>query len=133
MKPYSEKPGCCDSKKSTRNRIEPLRNRLFLLTGQNKVIMSLYLENRISYRQIALLLGISPSSILRRIKKIANAMELYVLCLKNREQFTFEELSIAEDYFLKMLSIRQIAIRKKKSFYYMREKIEEIQQITNTF
>ena len=135
MKPgiVENKQDCRDDADISKERLASLRDRLFLLSGQNRIIMSMYLENGISYRQIALLLDVSPSSILRRIRKISQAMGIYILCLKNQEQFTQNEMSLAMDYFLRGLSIRQIARKKNTTYYHIREKIIEIRHTANNF
>ena len=79
-----------------------LQSKLFLLGERDQLIMTLYYENQMSYREIALLLGVNRSTVLRRIIKIN---------------------------FLKGHSIRKIARRKKTSYYKMRQKIKEIQYI----
>ncbi len=115
-----------------RHSLEILPSRLFLLKGRDKIIMSMYFENGRSYRQIALLLKMSHSSVLRRIKKIKRTLDIYVSCLNNPEHFTPKEISIARDYFLMGFSIRQIAHKKKASYYNIRNKIKEIRHTVNT-
>ena len=90
-----------------RQEMEIMRSRLFLLRGTDKIIMSMHIEKGISYRKIALLLGVNPTSISRRIKKIKHTLTngIYVSCLKKQDRFTQKELSIARDYFLKKLSM----------------------------
>ncbi|MEJ2647071.1 MAG: hypothetical protein P8016_01525 [Sedimentisphaerales bacterium] len=133
LEPAEIKEDCYEEAGIPEEQANVLRNRLFLLCGKNRIIMSMYLENGISYRQIALLLGVSPSSILRRIKKVSQTMGIYILCLKNQQHFTRTEMSIARDYFLRGLSIRQIARKKNASYYHIREKVIEIRDTARTF
>ncbi len=112
---------------------EILVSRLFLLRGKDKIIMTMYLEKGISYRKIAILLGINPSSVSRKIKKLKHFLTngIYVSCLKNMDQLTSGEMEIAYDHFLKGLTIKQIARKRKTSYYKIRQKIKEIQHTTN--
>jgi predicted DNA-binding protein YlxM (UPF0122 family) len=116
--------------KILKEQLDMIRSRIYLLDGADKRIMSMYLVNGISYRQIALLLGISTSSISRKIKRIIPKLTqgIFILCLKNQEQFTQAEIAIARDYFIKGLSIRKIARKRKTSFYKIRQTLAEIRQ-----
>ena len=51
-----------------RDEIELLRGRLKLLTGRDKILMTMYMEKGISIRQIARLLGTTESKIARRMR-----------------------------------------------------------------
>ena len=114
--------------------IDLLRSRLNLLSGKDKLLMTMYLENGNSYRQIARLAGINEKIIARRIRKLSkNLIEgQYITCLQNRSQFTENELTIAKDYFLTGLSIRKIMTKRNMNFYSVRETIKKIQQILLT-
>ena len=96
--------------------------------------MSMYLDNEMSYRQIALLLNASPGKISRRIRKIIFELTKgkFILCMKKRELFTRPEIDIAKDYFVGGLSIKQIAERKNMSIYQTRELLKEIRHNINT-
>jgi predicted DNA-binding protein YlxM (UPF0122 family) len=113
--------------------LDILRSRLFLLRGRDKIIMTMYIEKGISCRKIALFLGVNATSVLRRIKKIEHILTkgIYVSCLKNKERFTPGEMKIATDYFLNELSMREIARKRKTSFYKIYQKIKEIQHTAN--
>ena len=120
-----------ESKQDFHIEASSIQNRIFLLGKKEQLIMTLYYKNQMSYREIALLLGVSRSTVLRRIIKIKRmlAREVYSSFLKNKQQFTASEMKIASDYFLKGHSIRKIARRKNTSYYKMRKKIKEIQYI----
>ena len=114
--------------------IDTLRNRFYLLETQDRMIMSMYLDNEMSFRQIALLLNASPGKISRRIRKIIFELTKgkFILCMKKRELFTRPEIDIAKDYFVGGLSIKQIAERKNMSIYQTRELLKEIRHNINT-
>lgn len=114
--------------------LNTLRNRFYLLERQDKMIMSMYLDNEMSFRQIALLLNTNQNRISRRIRKIIFELTKgkFIFCMKKREIFTRPEMEIAKDYFLRGKSIRQIAKKKNTSFYHIRELLKEIRHNMNT-
>lgn len=117
-----------------RDQLDVLRSRLSLLNGKDKVMMTMYLDNGNSFRQIARLLGVSETSIARRIHRLTERLldGKYIACLRNRENFYKHQMDIAKDYFLKGLSIRRIAKRRKTSRYYVRRTIAEICNLIQT-
>jgi len=114
-----------------RDEIDLLHGRLDLLKGKDKVLMTMYLENDNSFRQIAQLIGISETSIARRIRGLTKRLAdgQYITCLRNRNKFTEFQINIAKDYFLFGLSIRTIANIRRCSFYRIRKTIKEIKSI----
>jgi len=120
-----------EAKNQYRDEIDLLRGRLNLLNGKDKVLMTMYLENGNSFRQIARLTGISDTSIARRINGLTKRLldSQYIVCLRNRDKFTREQMTIAKDYFLTGLSIRKIALKRHRSFYHVRETMKKIQSI----
>ena len=111
-----------------------LRSRLNLLSGKDKLLMTMYLENGNSYSQMASLAGIDVANIARRICKLTKKLldNEYITCLQNRRKFTKTERNVAKDYFLNDLSIRKITRKRNLSFYRVRETIKKIQQILLT-
>jgi predicted DNA-binding protein YlxM (UPF0122 family) len=114
-----------------RDRIEVLRSRIGLLAGRDKVLMTMYLENGNSFRQMAWLTGVNEASIARRIHKITRRLidGKYITCLRNRDKFGKEELDIAKDYFLSGLSIKKIAIKRDLTYYAVRRTLKKIQRL----
>ena len=53
-----------------RDRIEQLGSRVSLLSGKDRLLMTMYLKNGNSFRQLAQLAGVSETNIARRIHKI---------------------------------------------------------------
>ena len=117
------------SKTIYRNRIELLRSRVDLLNGKNKLLMTMYLENGNSFRQMARLAGVNETSIARRIHKLTSKLldGEYIMCLRNRDKFTRTELGIAKDYFLTGLSIKKITGKRHWSRYRVRKTLKRIQ------
>jgi predicted DNA-binding protein YlxM (UPF0122 family) len=116
-----------------RGRTELLAGRLNLLTGTDKVLMTMYIRHGNSIRQIARIRGVSETSIARRIRVVSKRLTdgPYIECLRNRDKLTSRQLAIAKDYYLKGLSMRQIAKKRRWSYYRVRDALSEIQSIVN--
>jgi len=114
-----------------RGGIEMLRSRLNLLSGTDKLLMTMYIEHGNSIRQIARIRGASETSVARRIRAIIKRLtdSPYIDCLRNRDKLTSRQLAIAKDYYLMGLSMRQIAAKRRWSYYRVREALNEIRSI----
>jgi predicted DNA-binding protein YlxM (UPF0122 family) len=122
------------AKDDCRDRIDLLRSRVSLLAGKDKLLMTMYLENGNSFRQIARLAGVSETNIARRIRKITKRLidGEYILCLRNRDKFTRTEMAIAKDYFLLEMSIKKIAAKQHQSYYSVYESLKQIRRLIET-
>jgi predicted DNA-binding protein YlxM (UPF0122 family) len=122
-----------EAEKRRRAELDLLRSRLHLLNGKEKVLMTMYLENGSSFRQIARLAGVSDTSIARRINILTERLTdgEYITCLRNRDKFTRDQMAIAKDYFLVGLSMKEIAVKRRWSRYHVRETIIKIKSILN--
>ena len=120
-----------EARKTVRDRIELLRSRVSLLTGRDKLLMTMYLENGNTFRQMARLAGVNEASIARRIHKVTKRLidGEYITCLRNRDKFTEAELAAAKDYFLLGLSQRKIGLKRNCSTYQVRKILKRIQQL----
>jgi len=118
-------------KNKYRDRIDLLRSRVGLLTGKDKLLMTMYLKNDNSFRQMARLAGVNEANIARRIHKITKRLidGEYITCLRSRNQFTRAEMAIAKDYFLLGLSIKKVANKRCTTYYHVREILKRIQQL----
>ena len=118
-------------KNECRDRIDLLRSRVNLLVGKDKLLMTMYLKNGNSFRQMARLVGVNEVSIARRIHKVAQRLidGEYITCLRNRSKFTSLEMAVAKDYFLAGISMRKIAAKRYRSYYRVRQSIKKIQRI----
>jgi predicted DNA-binding protein YlxM (UPF0122 family) len=114
-----------------RDRVELLRSRLCMLSGEEKLLMTMYWENGISLRQISRLTGVSWVRIARRIHKLTERLMdgKYITCLRNRSRFTKREMDIAKDYFLLGISMKKIARKNRWSYYRVRKTILKIQRL----
>ena len=114
-----------------RDRIDVLRSRVSLLRGEDKLLMTMYLENGNSFRQIARLVGVNVATVARKIHKLTKRLidGEYVTCLRNRDKFTKVELAVAKDYFLLGLTIKEMAAKHSYSIYRTRKTLKRIQQL----
>ena len=98
-------------KRVYRDEADLVRSRLNLLAGEDKLLVTMYLEKGSSFRQLAGLTGVSDTIIARRVYRLVRRLTdgRYVACLRNRSRLTDAELAIARDHFLMGLSIRKIA------------------------
>lgn len=121
-------------KEKCRGRLDLLRSRVNLLTGQDKLLMTMYLEKGISFRQIARLAGINEAIVSRRIHKLTERLidGQYITCLRNRNKFTKTEMAVAKDYFLTGLSIKKVATKQKWTYYRVHKILKRIQQLVTT-
>lgn len=117
-----------------RDRIDLLRSRVNLLTGKDRLMMTMYLENGNTFRQMARLAGVNESNIARRIHRITKRLidGEYIMCLRNRDKFTRAEMAISKDYFLLGLSQKKIASKRKRSFHQIRKILKRIQELIKT-
>jgi len=108
-----------------------LVSRIELLGGMDKVIMTMYLVNGNTFRQIAQLMGVNESNVSRRIRRLIKRISDggYITCLRNRERFSREELDIAREYFLLGWSMKRIARERGMTFYGARKMVKRIEAV----
>jgi predicted DNA-binding protein YlxM (UPF0122 family) len=125
--------GVLNDQNEQRDFIDLLRSRLRLLSGKDRLLMTMYLEKGNSYRQLALLAGIHERNIARRIGKITKRLinSEYITCLHNRDKFNQAELVVAKEHFLEGLSIRQIAENSHTTYYQIHKIIDKIKVCTS--
>jgi predicted DNA-binding protein YlxM (UPF0122 family) len=114
-----------------RDRIELLRSRVGLLSGKDRLLMTMYLENGNSFRQLARLAGVNEANIARKIRRLIGRLtgSEYVMCLRNRQQFTRTELLVARDHFIRGWPLRKIAARRNCSSYQIRKVVRKVQRL----
>jgi len=120
-----------EAERGHRDRIGLLRSRVGLLTGEDRVLMTMYIENGNSFRQMARLVGVDEARIARRIHKVAERLinGEYIMCLRNQDRFESGEMDIARDYFLLGLSMKKIARRRGTTCYCVRKTLKKIQRV----
>lgn len=114
-----------------RGHMERLQSRLGLLRGKDKVLMTMYIVNGNSFRQIARLRDVSETSVARRIHQISERLTdgEYLICVRNRDKLNRRQMVIARDYFLAGLSIKQIAGKRGMSLYAVRKELFKIRDL----
>ena len=119
-----------DARALQRGRMDLLRARLELLSGKDKVLMTLYVENGSSFRQIARLRGVSETSIARRIRQLTGRLTdgEFVRCVRSRDKLSRRQMGIARDAFLTGLSLRRIAGKRDMSIYAVRRELRDIRR-----
>jgi len=114
-----------------RDRMDILRSRLGLLSGTDKVLMTMYVQNGISFRHIASIRGVSETSVSRQVRKIAKRLTdgEYIRCLRNSEKLTPDQMAIAKDFFLTGLAMTRIAAKRSSSVHRVRRTLLEIRSL----
>ena len=116
-----------------RDRMEILRSRLGLLSGADRVLMTMYVQNGNSFRQIARVQGVSETSVARRVHKIARRLTdgQYIRCLRYSGRLTPSQMAIARDFFLRGLTMSRIAARRDSSVHRVRKALRHIQRVVD--
>ncbi|MEJ2704633.1 MAG: sigma factor-like helix-turn-helix DNA-binding protein [Sedimentisphaerales bacterium] len=119
-----------EAKDLRRDRMEVLRRRLELLSGRDKVLMTMYVEKGGSFRQIARLRGVSEASVARRVHQLTERLihGKFLMCVRNRDRLSGRQMALARDAFLTGLSLRQIAVKRRMSVYAVRKELADIRK-----
>lgn len=114
-----------------RDQMEILRSRLGLLSGTDRVLMTMYVRNGNSFRQIARVRGVSETSVARKVRKIARRLTdgEYIRCLRNSTKLTPDQMAIAKDFFLMGLAMSRIAVKRRSSVHRVRRALTEIRDL----
>ena len=114
-------------------KIDLLRSRVGLLTGKDRALMQIYLDNSGTFSQMAKIAGVNEANIARRIYKLVRRLldGQYITCLRNRDKFTQEQIEMARDYFVDGLPMGEIADRHEITYYEVRKTMKKIQQLTS--
>jgi len=117
---------------TARDRIDLLRSRVGLLTGKDRALMKIYLENAGTFRQMARIANVNEANIARHIYKLVRRLldGQYITCLRNRDKFSDEQIEMARDYFVDGLPMSEIANRHKTTYYTVRQTMKLIQRLT---
>jgi DNA-directed RNA polymerase specialized sigma24 family protein len=114
-----------------RDVMEVLRGRASLLAGEERALLTMYLESGSSVCQIARLTGLRRSTVSRRIRKVIARLcdETYLVCVRQRGRFTERELTLIKDHFVRGLSARRIACSRRVSLYRVRLTLHKARQL----
>jgi len=115
-----------------KDRIDLLRSRVGLLTGRDRALMQMHLDNSGTFSQMARIASVNEANVARRIHKLIRRLldGQYITCLRNRDKFTQEQIEMARDYFVDGLAMREIADRHETTYYEVRKTMKKIQRLT---
>ncbi len=124
---YGVMPRSSEMRRQDRQITEILRSRTVLLDDEERALMRMVLESGQSVRCIARLLGTSPTTISRRIRKIAKRLmdPTYLACVQNKADFNTLELAIIRDHFVRGLSIAAISRKYAVTYYRARTAVHK--------
>ena len=113
---------------------ETLTQRIPLLAGEDRVLIALYLHDGHSFGEIARLTGACPTTIARRIRRIARQLadETYPLCLANKSAFNRSELAIIRDHFVCGRTFTQISRSRRITYYRVRTTILKARKLASS-
>ena len=116
-----------------RSRTDVLRSRLHILSGTDKVLMTMYVENGNSCRQIARIAGLNESTVARRINAIVKRLMdgQFIRCLKNSRKLTVDQMAIAKDFFVMGLPMSRIAGKRSSSVHRVRKALVNIRSLVD--
>ena len=125
-------PSCNPLRKALKDRVDLLRSRTIWLSGKDKLLMKMYLDNGSTFRQMARLAGVNESTISRRIYKIVKRLldAHYLIALGNCEKFSLRQMEIVQDYFIRGLPKNRIAAEHKCSRYHIDKTLRKIQTLS---
>ena len=105
------------------NRNSLLQMRAQMLTGKDKVLMKMYLEDGKMFGEMARLAGVNEGTIARRVERLTRRLLRgeYMMCLRGGEELSSFERAVAKDYFLEGLSQREIARKREVTVYQVRK------------
>jgi len=132
MKSLSDPSKIADFRDTTREREsgERILARAHLLTSRDRTLLALHVEAGNSFRQIARLVGVRPTTIARRIRKITERLidQTYPLCAGRPDRFGELELSIIRDFFVRGLSMAEISRAHGVSYYRARATVRKAEE-----
>jgi DNA-binding transcriptional ArsR family regulator len=105
-----------------------LESRLEFLEGKEKILMEMRLRQGATFGQIAALTGMHQSTVARQVQKLRGRLlkGAFVVCLRNRECLSDQQLAIARDRYLTRLPIPLIAKKQKCTLYRVRTVLVEL-------
>ena len=114
-----------------RSVVDTLRNKATVLCEKDRSLMKMYLEKGVSFRQIARVAGLNEVTVARRIRSLTRrfAEGAYLECVQHRHKLSAEELDIAAGYYLRGLSMRNIAAGRGISYHRVRKAIRKIEYL----
>jgi hypothetical protein len=108
--------------------IDFLLLRMEMLEPGDRVEMEMHFCNNASFSQIAQLSGMSVSTVSRHIKRMAERLlgNDYITIIRNRGDFSRQELNVAYDHFLLGMGYRTIATKRRLGTAVVRRIIRQL-------
>jgi hypothetical protein len=105
-----------------------LESRLEFLEGKEKILMEMRLRQGATFGQIAALTGMHEATVARTVRKLRGRLlrGAFVVCLRNKDRLTDQQLCIARDRYLTRLPIPLIAKKQKCTLYRVRTVLVEL-------
>ena len=132
MKHLSSSPNVLDFSETAEQRefAERTWARAHLLTDADRVLLALHLDAGSSFGQIARLVGVQPTTVARRVRRIVARLvdQTYPICAQNRQRFTESELDIIRDFFVRGLSVARISRDHEVTYYRARAIVQMAQE-----
>ncbi|MGD9109338.1 MAG: Mor transcription activator family protein [Phycisphaerales bacterium] len=116
---------------SMRRQLEQFRSKVALLTRDDRLLITMYLDNGNSFRQISRLTGVNEVTISRRFEKIMHRLtnEYFDAAVKNRDKLSRRQMKIARDYFLRGVSIRQLKTKYRMSYHQVYQILKSVREL----
>jgi len=110
-----------------RGRAERMWSRAHLLSTDDQTLLRLHLDGGHSFSQIGRLLGLRPSTVGRRLRRITERLAdpTYPLCVRYRHRFSHIELIVIRDFFVRGRSVQQISAARNVSYYASRAAVRK--------
>ena len=114
-----------------RGRVDLLDLRANLLDRQDRTLLQMHLEAGRNFHEIARLLGLSPSTVCRRIHRMIRRLSdpTYTVCLQNQRHFSRVELDVIRDHFVRGLSLTCLRRRHEVGHRRIRHIIVKARQM----
>jgi len=97
-----------------RETVDLLELRANLLDSEDRALLRMHLEAGRNFHEMARLIGLSPSTVCRRIHRMVRRLSdpTYPACLRNQRSFSRLELDVIRDHFVRGLSLACIRRRQ---------------------
>jgi transposase-like protein len=120
----------CEPRRERRDQAERIWTRADLLGNEDRTLLRLHLDHGSSYRQIARLMGVRPTTVARRIRRITKRLldDTYPACRRHRTCFSPLQLAVIRDFFARGMTMRNISRKHHITYYRVRSTVLAAQQ-----
>ena len=102
-----------------------------MLPEKDRSLIKMYLDRGASFRQIGRVAGLNEVTVARRIRSVTRRLAegSSLECLRYRHKLDVEELDIATDYYLRGMSMRNIAAGRGLSYHRVRKTVQKVEHL----